>query len=104
MIMNKELSKIETTETELPDTEAVDADGLEEYELTLNNVDGLEEYDSLMETEFEERTVFTRAASLEEATDKFAAYFDKLIETHQYNGVRPVSLWLFQRIEDGTQI
>lgn len=97
--MNDELSKIEVSETEMPGT-----DGLEDYELTLNNMDGVDEYDNLMETQFEERTIYTKARSLEEATDKFAAFLDKLVETHGYNGMRPMTLWLFQRIQDGTEI
>jgi hypothetical protein len=102
--MNDELSKIEASETELPGTEALDADGLEEFELTLNNMDGVEEYDTLMESEYEERTIYTKARSLEEATEKFTEYFDRLVETHGYNGVRPMTLWLFHRIQDGTRI
>jgi hypothetical protein len=67
-------------------------------------MDGVDGYDTLMESQFEERTIYTKARSLEEATEKFTAYFDQLVEAHGYNGARPMTLWLFQRIEDGTRI
>jgi hypothetical protein len=89
---------------EMPGTNDLNTGDLEEYELTLNNMDGVDEYDNLMETQFEERTIYTTARSLEEATDKFAAFFDQLVATHGYNGVKPMSLWLFQRIQDGVRI
>lgn len=76
---------------------------LEEYEISLNNWDGV---DILNEEtyDYEERTVYTTAASLEEASDKFSAFLQSIIDTHGYNGMKPMTLWLFQRIQDGTRV
>lgn len=95
--MSEEIINLEVTETEIiPDN------GQEEYELTLNNFDGLEEQTSL--TDFEERTIYTVASSYEEAMQKFTEYLDSIVTNHGYNGVKPMSYWLFQRIQDGTRI
>lgn len=75
----------------------------EEFELTLNNWDDVEILNEDTH-DYEERTVYTTASSLEEASEKFAAYFQSVIDTHGYNGMKPMTLWLFQRIQDGTRV
>lgn len=82
---------------------ALEKSELEEYEISLNNWDGV---DILNEEtyDYEERTVYTTATSLEEASDKFSAFFQSIIDNHGYNGMKPMTLWLFQRIQDGTRL
>lgn len=76
-------------------------DGAETFVLTLNNQDGV---DQDLLTDYEERSIYTRAANASDAEAKFEAFFGRLMEQHEYNGMRPLTLWLFQRIEDGTVV
>lgn len=76
----------------------------EEYSLTLNNEDGVAEQNPSLGMAYEEKTIYTTARSLEDATDRFSVYLDHLIETHGYNGSKPLTLWLFQRIQDGARV
>jgi len=75
-------------------------DQLEEFEMTLNNTEGVENPPE----EYDERTIYTKARNAEEAAMKFEAYLNNLVETHQWNGMQPMTLWFYQRIQDGTVI
>lgn len=73
------------------------------FEVTLNNIDGVNILDESHE-QYEEKTIYVNAESEEQAADRFSQYFETLMESFGYNGMKPTTLWLYQRIQDGFTI